>query len=220
MAFVRAANAILYSVLGVPRTLAILERVFGLTHPHPADGRALLPPLDTIRVTYVEHPIGIALHYLFMPLALLVGAVQFSARLRQARPALHRVAGRVFFAALLVGVAGAVIKIVRGDLYGGTLSRLQFSGMAATTLVCATMGAVAARRRRLVAHERWMWRTYLVVWSSSVVSRLGILLLVPLAWRWMGTRSEDYVIPYNAVLAASWAVPLFVADLVLADRQR
>jgi hypothetical protein len=117
---------------------------------------------------------------------------------------------RAFFLCFAFGVGGAILKIVTGDVYGGTLSRIQFSGMACAAIVCAVLGGRAALRRDFSAHEGWMWRTYLVLWSSSVASRLGILFLVPVVWRWMGGRVEDYPIPYNAVLAASWSLPLLV----------
>jgi hypothetical protein len=214
---VMVANGALYWLFGPARTLGILTHVFALTHPRFADGSPNLPPLPVLTTSYVEHPVGIALHYVFMPLLLVAALFQFSVAVRAARPAFHRWLGRAFFAALLVGVGGAVSKIVRGDLYGGTLSRVQFTGMALTTLFCAAMGAAAALRREFARHERWMWRTYCVVWSSSVMSRLGILLVVPLLWRWWGIESEtNYVLAYNLILAASWIVPFFAADPLLA----
>jgi uncharacterized membrane protein len=172
-----------------------------------------IPPLGAFLRSYAASPITIGLHYVFMPLVLVASIFQFSARLRRSRPRLHRWLGRVFFAALLLGVGGAVHKVVTGDVYGGVLSQVQFGGMAIMTLACATAGGLAAKRRDFAAHERWMWVTYLVLWSSSAMSRLGILLLVPVWWKLGGGRHEDYVVPYNVVVGASWIVPPLIARL-------
>jgi uncharacterized membrane protein len=164
-------------------------------------------------------PLTIGLHYVSMPLVLVMSIFQFSARLRRRRPRLHRWLGRAFFAALLLGVSGAVQKVVTGDVYGGVLSQVQFGGMAITTLACATAGGLAAKRRDFAAHERWMWVTYLVLWSSSAMSRLGILLVVPVWWKLVGGRQEDYVVPYNAVVGASWVLPPLI-DWLMRQRER
>jgi hypothetical protein len=58
-----------------------------------------------------------------------------------------------------------------------------------------------------------MWVTYHVLWSSSAMSRLGILLLVPVWWGIAGGRQEEYVVPYNAVVGASWMLPPLIAWL-------
>jgi len=212
-------NGVSYWLFGPAATLSAVRSVFGLTHPHLASGEIVLPPVDAFQTSFVAHPVGIALHYVFMPLMLVAALFQFSAGLRARRPRVHRWLGRVFFACLLIGVAGGLARVVTGELYGGALSRLQFSGMAIMTLTCATLGGAAALRRDFVAHQRWMWRTYLVVWSSAVVSRLLILFVVPVLWRWMGGRYEDYVVPYNAVLVASWAFPPVIADAFLELRR-
>jgi hypothetical protein len=210
LSLVIVANGMLYWVLGPGRTLDFLARIFGTTHPTLPDGRPDLPPIDVLKAAYVEHPLRIGLHYVFMPLVLLVALAQFSPRLRARRPALHRWLGRAFFLCFALGLGGAVLKIATGDVYGGTLSRVQFTGMALTTILCGAMGGRAALRRDFAAHERWMWRTYMVLWSSAVVSRVAILVVVPVLWRWMGGRAEDYPVPYNAVLAASWSLPLLL----------
>jgi O-antigen ligase len=64
-------------------------------------GAARLHP--EMRAAFERHPIGINTHIFASALALLLGPIQFSARLRLNRPTLHRWLGRVY-----LGVAVAV----------------------------------------------------------------------------------------------------------------
>lgn len=207
-------NGMLYWVFGPEGALDIVNAIFALTHGGP-DGQARpVPAIEEFRRSFPGSQ-SIALHYFAMPLVLVAGAAQFSQPVREKAPRLHRATGWVMVTATLLGVSGALYRTFAGQLYGGMLSQLQFAGMGAMVLVCLSMGVVSARRRDFRVHERWMLRTYLVLWSSAVVSRLGLLLWVPLLWQIMGQRPEDYGVPYNAILFFSWAFPVVAADIIL-----
>ncbi len=219
LSVVVVVNALAYWFLGTTRALELVREVFGLTHPRLSDGTVDIPPVRYFLVSFAESPISIGLHYIFMPLVLVASVFQFSSRLRRRHPTVHRWLGRAFFGGVVFGVGGAVHKIFTADLYGGLLSQVQFTGMAVVTLASAGAGGRAALKKDFVAHERWMWRTFFVLLSSAAVSRLGILFVVPAWWSLAGGREEDYSLPYNAVLAASWLFAPMVADFVRLKRK-
>ncbi len=100
--------------------------------------------------------------------ALVIGALQFSSRLRLRRPALHRFLGRCYLGGVLVSAPVAVYLAFTHGLHilaPGTA--VQASLWVLTT--CAAI--LAARNRNFEVHKQWMMRSYSVT-LIFVVSRI------------------------------------------------
>jgi uncharacterized membrane protein YozB (DUF420 family) len=145
---VPAALVILSIVPVVAGSLRLLE---------VAGGQQLLPTnprIDAFPAPVVAHIIAAALYAI-------LGAGQFSARLRRRRPGWHRTSGRMLVAAgLVVAVSGLWMTLFYPGAPGGDLLwavRLLVSSAMAASIV---LGFTAIRRRDIAAHRAWMIRAY------------------------------------------------------------
>ena len=141
--------------------------------------------------------------------ALLVGPVQIWLGLTRRRMALHRVLGKVYLAAVVVGGIssfGLSLTTEAGWMLGMGLA---FLGLA--WFVTTGMALAAVLRRRFELHKEWMIRSYVVTFAfvnfrifAGVTEAMGV-----------GTELER-------LAAASWfcwAVPLLVTEVLLQARR-
>jgi len=120
-------------------------------------GPQLLP--DNPRID--ASPAPVVLHVVAAALYALVGAFQFSTRLRRRRPGWHRSSGRVLVGAgLVVAGSGLWMTLFYPGAPGGdvlwAVRLLVGSAMAASII----LGFTAIRRRDITAHRAWMVRAY------------------------------------------------------------
>jgi hypothetical protein len=144
------------------------------------------------------------LHLASGPPALLLGTLLVSARFRRWTPRWHRRLGRV------QGM-GVLLLVVPSGLWmawyamTGTVAALGLGALAVATGMCVLLGWRAAVRQRFAEHERWMWRTYLLLLSAVVIRLIGGLATV------VGF-SELWLYPFSCW--ASWLVPLLVFEML------
>ena len=118
------------------------------------------------------HPVPEALHRVGGALFLLLGAMQFSPRLRARRPALHRLSGRIFIGLSLVAVATAIyMSLVFPYSEGERLPTLVFGAFMGYAVLRAF---VHIRRRQVQAHREWMTRAFTVGLGVSTIRLLGV----------------------------------------------
>jgi uncharacterized membrane protein len=110
-------------------------------------------------------------------LALLIGPIQFSSRIRQCYLKLHRVLGRTYVVSVFIGAATGVALANGRPGFPGT------SMQAAAWVVCTTAAFITARNRQIVQHRQWMIRSYAVTFTF-VSSR--VLNLWPRYWSHLG----------------------------------
>ncbi len=141
-------------------------------------------------------------HLVAGPLTLVVGTVLLSERFRRWVPAWHRRLGRIQVGCVLVLLVPSGLWMARyaatGVVAGAGLGML-----AVATAICCAMGWRAAVARRFAQHERWMWRTYLLLCSAVVIRVIGGLAAV------MQTEAE-WVYPVSAWV--SWVGPVVVYE--------
>jgi uncharacterized membrane protein len=120
-------------------------------------GPQLLPENPRIDAS----PAPVVVHVVAAGVYALVGAFQFSTRLRRRHRDWHRGAGRVLVVAgLLVALSGLWMTVFYADAPGGLLLwavRLVVGSAMAAGLV---LGFSAIRRRDFTAHRAWMIRAY------------------------------------------------------------
>jgi uncharacterized membrane protein len=137
-----------------------------------------------------------------------LGAFQFSARLRRRRPGWHRRAGR-----LLVGLGLAVAssglwmtlaypqKAGTGDILWAT--RLLVSSGMGVSLV---LGVVAIRDRNIARHRAWMTRAYALALGAGTQA-----FTVGFGQAAFGVG----VVRTDLMMAAAWAINLAIAESII-----
>jgi len=122
-----------------------------------AGGPELLPANPRI----AESPSPLVLHVFGAALYAVLGALQFSARLRRRRPGWHRRSGRIAaVAGLVVAGSGIWMTLFYSGAPGGVLLwmvRLLVSSLTAAFII---LGFTAIRHRQVHAHRAWMIRAY------------------------------------------------------------
>jgi uncharacterized membrane protein len=185
--------------------LVLLPAVFGSLHLVELAGGPQLIPADP---RFTSSPLPLVVHIVSALGYALLGAFQFSARLRRRRPGWHRTAGRVL---LVLGMAVALSALWMTLVYPrqpdtGVLAylfRLAFaSGMAASII----LGFTAIRRRDIPGHRAWMTRAYaLALGAGTQVFTKGIGPAL------FGT--SELVLDLS--LGAGWIINLAVAEYVI-----
>jgi len=116
-------------------------------------------------------------HTISGTLALLIGPINFSSRIRQRHLQLHRVLGRIYVVSVFVGsFTGIALAAGRPGLPGTSMQ-------AAAWMVCTTAALITARNRQIIQHRQWMARSYAVTFTF-VSSR--VLNLWPRYWSHLG----------------------------------
>lgn len=179
-----------------------LAEVFGGPHIMPANPRVAASPLPVI-----VHIVSV------VPYALL-GALQFSARLRRSRPGWHRAAGRVLVALGLAVACSGLWMTLSYPRQAGTGDLLFALRIAVGTAMAAgiLLGLAAIRRRDVARHLAWMTRAYaLGLGAGTQVITGAVRDAIP----------DAGVLANDVSMGAAWAINLAVAEWVIRrDRGR
>ncbi|HRA76522.1 MAG TPA: DUF2306 domain-containing protein [Propionicimonas sp.] len=172
-----------------------------------AGGPQLMPADD--RITAL--PLPVIVHIVSVIPYSLLGAFQFSSRLRRRRPGWHRRAGRVLVPlGLAVALSGLWMTLAFAPkpgsgavLYG--LRLVVGTGMAAMVV----LGFAAIRHGDIVRHRAWMTRAYALALGAGTQVFTGAVgpLLV-------GTS----VLANDLTMGAAWAINVGVAEYVIRRR--
>lgn len=139
-------------------------------------------------------------------LAAVLGPLQFWPRIRRDYLPLHRIAGRLYVAGVLVGSIAALGMAMKIDSENAAYA-LGLMGLALAWVVTTAMAFVAIRRKNFVQHKQWMIRSYMVTFAF-VIFRLTQNIL-----------TARHVLPpheLEAMLAWScWSVPLLFTEVAL-----
>jgi len=117
----------------------------------------------------------LCLHAVGGAIALTLGGLQFSTRLRQRNPALHRLFGRLYFGGVLVAAATAVHLAFTHAL---RTMAVETTAQASLWGLTTWMAFRAARNRNFEVHRHWVMRSYAVT-LIFVIDR--IILALPVA---------------------------------------
>ena len=158
-----SAKHVLFFVLAL-MTLFVVYRDERFFFNHQSDTWKFFYP---VRWKLFVHALGGAT-------ALVLGALQFSTKLRQSHPAVHRTLGRFYIGGVLVAAPLAVyLSFTHGLRTLSVETAVQATLWALTTLTALR----AALNRSFEIHQQWMMRSYAVT-LIFVVSR--ILYVVPI----------------------------------------
>ncbi|MGB5555976.1 MAG: DUF2306 domain-containing protein, partial [Flavobacteriaceae bacterium] len=172
-----------------PLLYFVLDREFGL----------LASKSDAL-LTNVFWNIGFYGHILFGGLALLIGWVQFSKRLRNANLTRHRTIGKIYvLSALISGICSIYIGFYAT---GGLISSLGFISLGVLWLFTTVKAYLAIRKGDLQLHQGLMIYSYAACFAA-VTLRIWLPLLT-LAFR-------DFESAYRTVAWLCWVPNIIFA---------
>ncbi|HEY6512205.1 MAG TPA: DUF2306 domain-containing protein [Burkholderiaceae bacterium] len=167
---------------------------------------ALLHP--DMRAAFQAHPISVYAHVFAAAVALSLGPLQFSSRLRTSHIKLHRWSGRAYLGVgvLVGGFAGLYMSL---HAFGGIVSRLGFGCLALAWLFTGLRAFLAIRRRDVASHRRWMVRNFALAFAAVT---LRLYLPSSIA---MGVAFE---VAYPVIAWLCWLPNVLVAELIFNRR--
>ena len=172
--------------------------------------RTLLDAHSFLRQRYAPIPWLMLAHGVPGALALFLGVLQFSSRLRQRYLQLHRVMGRIYVGSVAISgpVAVAVaISLPLPTLFMATLIQaVGWLTTTATALYCVRTG-------RIQQHREWMMRSYpfaaVFVVARDIlpipaIERMGVLGVATVVWSVIATACflPSFVIAWQALTAS------------------
>ncbi len=165
-------------------------------------GIALHPDM---RATFEAQRIGIYAHVFAALFALVLGPFQFSARLRAARPHLHRWMGRLYLGigVLMGGLAGLYMA---SFAFGGPVAKLGFGLLALAWLYTGLRAYQAIRARKVMEHRRWMVRNFALTFAA-----VTLRLWLPASF----VAGIPFELAYPAIAWLCWVPNLLVAERML-----
>lgn len=163
-----------------------------------------ITPLDYPGMgVHIDHDrLAFIIHIVASPIALAAGCFQFMPRLRAKHTALHRVTGRIYASAILVGGLGALAMAPNSN--GGPVSVIGFS-MLGILWISSTMLAVRyAMAKRFDLHRIWMIRSFAMTFAAVTLR----LELQPLMY-W---ARLDYPHAIQITAWLSWVLNLLIVE--------
>jgi uncharacterized membrane protein len=185
---------------------------------NPANARIPLIPGNRL-----QYPVLI-LHVATGTIAMLSGCVQVWPRLRRRHPKVHRIVGRVYLSAVIVGspVLAALIFFRAGHLGAEPTSVVVgFSMLALLWSGTTVAGFVAARQRRFADHRKWMIRSFACT-LSIILSRLAFLAALPfphLDPRWIEEQTGWFPWVATLLVVQWWLDRSARRPIVMSERE-
>lgn len=158
-----------------------------------------------MRATYALYPAAIYAHIFGSAVALIIGPFQFWARLRNARPQLHRWLGRVYLL-IGVGIGGTAGLFMAFHAFGGLPARLGFGILAVLWLYTGYRAYRAIRARDIASHRRWMVRNFALTFAAVMLR-----LYLPGAM----VTGIAFEIAYPVIAWLCWLPNLIAAECML-----
>ncbi len=146
---------------------------------------------------------GFYLHIIPGGVALLIGWMQFSTKLRLRYLSLHRGIGKIYVVAAIVSaMAGISIGFFAT---GGFIAAAGFICLGIVWFTTTLYAFVSIRQGKIVAHQRLMIYSY-----AACFAAVTLRIWLPLLTTWLG----DFNTAYRIVAWLCWLPNMFVASLL------
>ena len=157
-----------------------------------------------MRAVLESHRTGIYAHVFASAIALALGPLQFSTRLRNRHISLHRWTGRIYLCigVLIGGLAGLYMSFHSS---GGIVARSGFACLAIAWLYSGMRAYLAIRAGKVAEHRRWMIRNFALTFAA-----VTLRLYLPTSM----VAGFDSGIAYQAIAWLCWVPNLIVAELL------
>lgn len=158
------------------------------------------------------------LHIVTAGLALLIGPLQFSRRLRVRAPRVHRWIGGTYVGAVAVGAVAALVMSCFSSV--ALLGFFGFGALAVLWAWTTYRGYTSIRGGDVASHQAWMIRSFALTYAAVTLRVWLIGFIIGLTVLAHGTLSQDeiYTIAYAPVPFLCWLPNLVVAELVINRR--
>ena len=165
-------------------------------------GTAVHPDM---RVVFESNRLGIYAHVFGAAVALLLGPLQFSARLRGRNPSLHRWLGRIYLGigVLIGGLAGLYMAFLA---YGGLPAKSGFAMLAVAWLYTGFRAYTAILRADIATHQRWMMRNF-----ALTLAAVTLRIYLPSST----AAGFDFDLAYPAIAWLCWVPNLLIAESLI-----
>lgn len=159
-----------------------------------------------MKINFAIHPIGIYTHVFASLVALSLAPFQFSSRLRNARPRVHRVMGRAYLGigVLVGGLSGLYMAAFA---FGGPVAKLGFACLAIGWLYTGLRAYQAIRRGAVPEHRTWMVRNV-----ALTLAAVTLRIYLPSSM----IAGIAFEVAYPAIAWLCWVPNLIVAQLFFA----
>ena len=155
---------------------------------------------------YWPRRVGLVLHLIGGLVAIFAGLLQIWLGLTNRVARLHRVLGKVYVSAVLMGSLGGFY--LASTIPGHLAYRAGLLGLDVAWLITTATALYAIRGRQIEQHREWMLRSYTVTFAF-VTFRLVSLML----HRWIDVPDDRVADNIDTSMAwACWAVPLLLAE--------
>jgi len=148
------------------------------------------------------------MHITFGGIALLIGWLQFSKKLRRKYINLHRWIGKIYVGAVLLSGPGGFYIAFHAT--GGLSPILGFSIGAVLWIVLTILGYTTIRKGKVEAHKKWMMYSYAGTFGA-VTLRIWLPILILIFGNFMEA--------YRVVAWLSWVPNMIVVYLILNKRE-
>ena len=148
-------------------------------------------------------------HAIFASIALLTGPWQFLPLIRQRWFLLHRWIGRIYCGAVLLGWLASLP--ISAHAQAGAISSAGFLTLGFLWISCTAAGYFTIRSGKVIAHRRWMIRSFALT-AAAITLRIYLPLL-PLTGLSFSTS-------YRIIAWACWLPNLLFAEWILRHRTR
>ncbi len=149
------------------------------------------------------------LHIILGGIALMIGWLQFSSKLRKTRISLHRTIGKIYIIAVII--SGVASLVIAQSATGGINNVVGFSLMGVLWIIVTIMAYTSIRKAKVEQHQNLMIYSYALCFSA-VTLRIWMPILVPL--------TGGFNFAYQIVAWLSWVPNLIVAFFIIQRKDR
>jgi uncharacterized membrane protein len=145
--------------------------------------------------------------------ALAIGPFQFSKTFRNKYMTTHRLLGKIYLIAILIGTISSTY------LAWASAIRVNFSwafglqGLAFAWITTASMAYISVKRGRILQHKEWMIRSYVVTFAFVIFRWVNDSQI---AHQLMSTFEERG----PTTIWLSWTIPLLITEVVLSWKKK
>jgi uncharacterized membrane protein len=180
--------------------LALLATITGITAM-----RYGLPTVPyPVLTNFVTHRLILSVHAVSAGVALLVGPWQFLDRLRARRLGLHRVVGRIYVAAVVIGWLSSIPVALHAET--GAVASAGFLVLGACWITTTITAISKVLLGNICSHQRWMIRSYALT-AAAITLRLYLGIAIGL--------HLPFNVAYPAIAWLCWVPNLVAAELIL-----
>lgn len=140
-------------------------------------------------------------------LALVIGPFQFWKGFREKNYSVHRLLGKVYLIAILIGALSSSQLAWTSALKIHWTWAIALQGLAFAWLVTTVMAFVSIKRRRIQQHKEWMIRSYVVTFAFVSFRWLNELPII--------NELGEFVERGPTEIWVSWAIPLLITEIIL-----